>query len=189
MIEWCPKLLYLPFKNIFLFKLLLWYNATESDLILHSLFTFCVKVCPLFSFSINMFGVQWVHCTPLVWNFGSSKCNNSYKNINKMLMKKKKCNMCKLHHHSQLQYWTSPSKMFFTRRFFTLSYWITSKDRNCLLDCDQLCFAIGLCFSEHHAASFQDLFYNLKICMTIFKLIERKIPGFAQKNNMSCTYA
>lgn len=45
---------------------------------------------------------------------------------------------------------------------------------NSLLGCDQLCFATGLCFSEHHAASCQDLFYNLNILMIILKSIERK---------------
>lgn len=53
-----------------------------------------------------------------------------------------------------------------------------------LLGCDQSCFTTGLCFSQHQAVSYQDLFRNLNIYTSILRLIGRKNTGFAQENNV-----
>lgn len=66
----------------------------------------------------------------------------------------------------------------FMSAFSLLSYWMGSQD-NYLLGCDQMCFATGLCFSEHYTASCQDPSNNLNVCVSIIKQIEIKNMCFA----------
>lgn len=69
---------------------------------------------------------------------------------------------------------TPPSTTFISEVCLPCHIGQVHRIENYLLGCDQICFATGLCFSEHRTASCQDPFYNLNIYASILKQIERK---------------